>query len=227
MVNPVQQIAERAHAQRALVLVDGAQSVPHMAVDVRELDCDFLAFSSHKMLGPMGVGVLWAKRSVLDAMPPFLSGSNMAHEITAEDAHYSEGALRFSAGTPDVCGPVGLAGAIGFLEEIGMGVLREREKALTRAMLAVLADMPRVRLIGASNVDEKVSVFSFAVEGLDAMDVMRHLDDSGIAVRAGDLASLPLLQHFGIEAAVRASFYVHSTLDDVERFAAELRRIAR
>jgi cysteine desulfurase/selenocysteine lyase len=227
MVNPVREIVERAHAAGALVLVDGAQSVPHMRVDVRDLGCDFLAFSSHKMLGPMGVGVLWARRHVLDVMPPFLSGSNMAHEITQDDAHYLEGALRFSAGTPDVCGPVGLAAAIELLERIGMNALREREEVLTSALLAALESLPRVQLVGSVDAHEKMSVVSFVVEGLEPAEVMRRLDASGVAVRAGDLASLPLLRHFGYETAVRASFYVYSTLEDVARFADALSAITQ
>ena len=156
------------------------------------------------MLGPMGVGVLWGRRELLDAMPPYQGGSNMAHDVEEASMSLSEGALKFGAGTPNVSGPVGLAAAIRFLESIGFDALRQHERTITRRMFAGIGQLRGVRVLGAASAD-RISVFSFAMEGRQPADVLKFLDDRGIAVRAGDLASLPLLKHFGVTRAARAS----------------------
>jgi cysteine desulfurase/selenocysteine lyase len=227
IVNPVREICRRAHAAGALVLVDGAQSAPHLPVDVHELDCDFFAFSGHKILGPMGVGVLWARRELLEAMPPYQAGSNMAHEVDETSAHYESGARRFGAGTPNVSGPVGLAAALRFLRRIGWDALREHEAAIAGRALARLAEVDGLRVLGEAPEAERISVFSFALEGVPAPEVVRALDAEGIAVRGGDLASLPLLRRLGLEEAVRASCYLYTTLDEVDRLADALQALAR
>ena len=218
-INPAKEICERAHRAGALVLVDAAQSVPHFPVDVQDLGCDFLALSGHKMCGPMGIGVLWARRELLDAMPPFQAGSNMAHEVEIETVptHFAEGGLKFEAGTPNVPGAVGLAAAITFLESLDRKALWAREQELTRYALASFTKLKGLRILGPTEPNERISVFSFVVENRQPLEVARALDAIGIAVRAGDLASFPLLKRMGVTAAVRASCYVYTTTEDIDR----------
>jgi len=186
---------------------------------VQDLGCDFLAFSGHKMCGPMGIGVLWARRELLDAMPPFQAGSNMAHEVEIETVptHFAEGGLKFEAGTPNVPGAVGLAAAITFLESLDRKALWAREQELTRYALASFTKLKGLRILGPTEPNERISVFSFVVENRQPLEVARALDAIGIAVRAGDLASFPLLKRMGVTAAVRASCYVYTTTEDIDR----------
>jgi len=223
-INRAKEICDRAHRVGAVVLVDAAQSVPHFSVDVREIGGDFLALSGHKMCGPMGIGVLWARRELLDAMPPFQAGSNMVHEVELESAptHFAEGGLKFEAGTPNVAGAVGLAAAALFLESLGRKELWTREQELTEYALSSLAKVKRVRILGPKNANERISVFSFVVENRRPLDLAASLDRMGIAVRAGDLASLPALKRFGVTAAVRASCYIYTSTDDIDRLVAGL-----
>lgn len=218
-INPARKICEHAHRAGALVLIDAAQSVPHFPVDVQDLGCDFLAFSGHKMCGPMGIGVLWARRELLDTMPPFQAGSNMAHEVDIEPAptRFAEGGLKFEAGTPNVPGAVGLAAAITFLESLDRKALWAREQELTRYALSSFQKVKTVRVLGPTEPSERISVFSFVLENREPLEVAKTLDATGIAVRAGDLASLPLLKRMGVTAAVRASCYVYTTTDDIDR----------
>ena len=217
LVNPAKRMCELAKGPGRIVVVDAAQSAPHIPVDVRDLGCDFLAFSSHKMLGPMGVGVLWGRRDLLDAMPPYQGGSNMAHDVEEMSMSLSEGALKYGAGTPNVSGPVGLAAAIRFIESIGFGALRQHERTITRRMCEGVERIRGVHVLGSPMAD-RISVFSFTVEGRQPADALTFLDDRGIAVRAGDLASLPLLKRFGVTRAARASCYLYSTESEVDRF---------
>jgi cysteine desulfurase/selenocysteine lyase len=226
IVNPVREICRRAHAAGALVLVDGAQSAPHLPVNVRELGCDFFAFSGHKILGPMGVGALWGRREILDGMPPYQAGSNMAHDADETRARYESGARRFGAGTPNVAGPVGLAAALRFLREIGWPALRAHEQAIVRHALARLGDVEGLRVLGSAPDVERISVFSFALDGVRANEVVRALDEEGIATRGGDLASLPLLRRFGLEEAARASCYLYTTLEEIDRLSDALHALA-
>ncbi len=226
-INPAKEICERAHRVGAVVLVDAAQSVPHFSVDVREIGCDFLTLSGHKMCGPMGIGALWARRELLDAMPPFQAGSNMVHEVDLEStpAHFAEGALKFEAGTPNVAGAVGLAAAVRFLESLGRKELWRREQEMTEYALTSLSKIKRLRILGPRKASERISVFSFVVENGKPLDVAALLDRLGIAVRAGDLASLPALKRFGVTAAVRASCYIYTSKEDIDRFVAGLGEI--
>jgi len=225
VINPAKEICARAHRVGAVVLVDAAQSVPHFPVNVREIDCDFLAFSGHKMCGPMGIGALWARRELFDAMPPFQAGSNMAHmvELESKPAHFAEGGLKFEAGTPNVQGAVGLAAAIRFLESLDRKRLWACEKNLTAHALESLAGVKGLRLLGPANANERISVFSFVVENREPLELAASLDRIGVALRAGDLASLPALKRFGVMAAVRASCYIYTTPEDVDRLVAALR----
>jgi len=219
LVNPVKEICERAHRVGALVLVDGAQSVPHFSVDVQKLGCDFFAFSGHKMCGPMGVGVLWARREILDNMPPYQTGSNMAHDVEMELAptHFAGGAFKFEAGTPNVPGAVGLAAAIEFLESLGRETLWKREQELTRYALSRFKEVRGLRILGPTDPDNRISVFSFVIENRNVLDVVKQLDAVGIAVRGGDLASLPILKRMGMHEAIRASCYAYTSTEEIDR----------
>jgi cysteine desulfurase/selenocysteine lyase len=193
-------------------------------VDVQDIGCDFYVFSGHKMLGPMGTGVVWGRRDLLEAMPPYHVGSNMAHDVDFERADFEHAALKFQAGTPDVAGPVGLAAAARFFEAAGP-LLRQHDDELVRYGLKRLADIRGVRIIGPGGPDHRVPVFTFVVNGHPPLSVARALDTRGIAVRAGDLAALPLLKRFGVTEAVRASAYVYSTPGDLDRLADALGKL--
>ncbi|MGQ0648203.1 MAG: aminotransferase class V-fold PLP-dependent enzyme [Gemmatimonadaceae bacterium] len=227
MLNPAKEMCTRARGPGRIVVIDGAQSVPHIPVDVRDLGCDFMAFSSHKMLGPMGVGVLWGRRELLDALPPYQGGSNMAHDVEENGMELSPGALKFGAGTPNASGAIGLAEAVRFLQAIGFDALRAHEMAICERALERLGRIPRVKLIGSTNSAEKISVFAFNVQGKAPPEVLRALDERGIAIRSGDLASLPLLKRFGVTRAARASAYLYTTIAEVDRFADAVEEIAR
>jgi cysteine desulfurase/selenocysteine lyase len=228
LVNPMREICHLAHKAGALAFVDGAQSLPHIPVDVQALGCDFFAFSGHKICGPMGTGGLWARKEILDAMPPYQSGSVMVHEVdlNVTPEHFAEGGLKFTAGTPDVAGAIGVAAAIGFLKSIRNEQHWERERRLTEHALARLAEVKGLRMIGPVSAKDRVAVFTFVLEGRDPQFVVKALDANGIAVRAGDMAALPLLKRFGANAAVRASCYVYTTTEEVDALADALKEIA-
>ena len=223
-INPAKEMCALAREVGARVVIDGAQGAPHVTIDVQDIGCDFYVFSGHKMLGPMGTGVVWGRRELLDAMPPYHVGSNMAHDVDFERAEFEHGALKFQAGTPDVAGPVGLAAAVRFFEAAGPR-LRRHDDDLVQYGLARLAELPRLRLIGPRGADRRVPVFTFVLEGRAATTVARALDARGIAVRAGDMAALPLLKRFGVNEALRASAYVDTTRADIDRLASALREV--
>jgi cysteine desulfurase / selenocysteine lyase len=219
-INPAAQICARAREAGARVLIDAAQSVPHVAIDVQALGCDFLAFSSHKMLGPMGIGVLWARRELLEEMPPYQSGSNMAHDVDlGSPIPYEHAALKFGAGTPDASGPVGLVAAIDYLNRIGRDAVRRHEQSLTEYTLKRLGDVPGLRILGPRTAADRIPVFTFTLEGRKPAEIVKDLDTAGVAVRAGDLASLPLLKRLGVTAAARASCYLYTDFGDIDRLA--------
>jgi cysteine desulfurase/selenocysteine lyase len=227
MINPAPALCAVAREAGVIVLLDAAQSVPHFPVSVGELGCDFLAFSGHKMMGPMGSGVLWGRRALLDAMPPYQAGSNMAHAVDFESADYAPGALRFGAGTPSVADAVGLAAAIRFLDGLGRGEVWARERALVAHALGRLRAVPGLRLLGSDRAEDRIGVFSFVVEGKEPEALLAELDQRGIAIRAGDLASLPLLRRFGVSRAARASLYLYTTEDEIDRLANALAELSR
>jgi cysteine desulfurase/selenocysteine lyase len=226
-VNPARELTAAAKQVGATVVIDGAQGAPHVAVDLQDIDCDFYVFSGHKMLGPMGTGVVWARRELLDSMPPYHVGSNMAHQVTADGAELEHGALKYQAGTPDVAGPVGLSAAVAFFEKAGRAVLQRHDEMLARYGLSRLREIPGLRLIGPSSASQRVTVFTFTLAGLAAGAVAATLDQHGIAVRAGDMAALPLLRRFGTTEAVRASAYVYSTTTDIDHLVTTLQMVAR
>jgi cysteine desulfurase/selenocysteine lyase len=227
MINPIVKMSALARSAGARVFVDAAQSAPHFPIDVQALDCDFLAFSGHKMLGPMGVGVLWARRELLEAMPPYQSGSNMAHDIDTDSMHLSKGALRFGAGTPSVADAVGLAAAIRFINSIGQKALWEHEQMLTRRFIERASAIRGVRILGSHDPSRRVSVFAFDVKGIPPREVLAALDRRGIAIRAGDLAALPLLKRLRLTSAARASCYLYTTMDEVDALTSALEEMTR
>jgi cysteine desulfurase/selenocysteine lyase len=240
-VNPVREIARLAHEAGALCLVDGAQSVPHMPLDVAEMDVDFLCFSGHKMLAPMGIGVLYGRRELLEEMPPFLYGGDMIEEVSLARATWNELPWKFEAGTPNVAGAVALGGAtdhgtgqhlfgaMDYLGEIGMGAVCEHERSLVTRSMAGLQALPGVHVYGPSEPSERAGVISFGVEKhgipVDAHLVAQLLDEDGIAVRAGGHCAYPLAARLGVAGTVRASFYLYNTLSEVDYLLTTLQEI--
>jgi cysteine desulfurase/selenocysteine lyase len=216
-INPVAEITRLAHEAGATVVLDAAQSVPHMPIDVKALGVDFAAFSGHKMLGPSGIGVLWGRRELLDAMPPFLTGGSMIKRVTLESAEWNEVPWKFEAGTPAIAEASGLAAAIGYLEAIGMDNVRAHERHLFSRAWEALGALRGVRLLGPSDSDEHGGVISFVVDGIHPHDVATVLDREGVAVRAGHHCAQPVMQRYDLPATTRASFYVYNDTDDIAR----------
>ncbi|MGE0362113.1 MAG: aminotransferase class V-fold PLP-dependent enzyme [Vicinamibacterales bacterium] len=228
LVNPAAEIAARARARGVAVLIDAAQSAPHVGLDVQALGCDFLACSSHKLLGPMGVGVLWARQATLDAMPPYHLGSNMAHEVEATSVQFEHGAMKYQAGTPDVAGAVGLAAALDVLDRFNLAAVRRHDASLVEHARRGFASVRGLRVLGAlTDGVERLPVFTFTLPGVAVSRLVAALDAEGIAVRGGDMAALPLLRRFGVAETVRASCYVYTTTDEIDRMVDVLRHHAR
>jgi len=222
-INPVRQMVEMAHEAGALVLVDGAQAVPHIAVDVQELGADFYAFSGHKMLAPMGSGALWARRELLEAMPPFLSGGEMIREVHLRRSDFNDIPWKFEAGTPAVGDAIGLGVAAEYLEAIGMDAVREHERDLvTYALEQLPARVPAIQLYGPMSADARGGVVPFNLPGIHPHDVAQVLDRFGIAVRAGHHCTMPLHERLDLAATARASFNVYSTREDIDALVAGL-----
>jgi cysteine desulfurase/selenocysteine lyase len=224
-INPAAEICARARSAGARVLIDAAQSAPHVPLDVQTLGCDFLVFSSHKMLGPMGVGVLWARRELLDDMAPYQAGSNMAHQVDLNSQEFEHAARKFGAGTPNVAGAVGLAAAVDYLHSQDRSAIERYEAHLTQYALDQLTPIPGLRLLGPHAAAQRLPVFSFVLARHSPSQILRHLDARGIAIRAGDLAALPLLKRFGVMEAARASCYLYSGTTELDRLAAALREL--
>lgn len=216
-VNPIQEITAIAHGVGAYMVVDGAQSVPHMAVDVQALNCDFLAFSGHKMLGPTGIGVLYGKEEVLNLMDPVEFGGEMIDFVYEQEASWKSLPWKLEAGTPNIAGAIGLAAAIDYLESLGMSAIQNHERELVSYILPKLQAIDGLKLYGPDNPMDQTGVLSFNLDGLHPHDVATALDYEGIAVRAGHHCAQPLLRHLEISAAVRASFYIYNTKEDCDR----------
>ncbi|HEY2206111.1 MAG TPA: cysteine desulfurase [Pseudonocardia sp.] len=215
-VNPVDRLVRRAREVGALVLLDACQSVPHSPVDLGALDVDFAVFSGHKMLGPSGVGVLYGRSELLAAMPPFLTGGSMIELVRMEGSTYAPPPQRFEAGVPMTSQAVGLAAAVDYLSALGMDTVAEHEAELTGAALARLGEVPGVRIVGPTELEQRGGAVSFLVDDVHAHDVGQVLDDQGVAVRVGHHCAWPLHRRFGVAATVRASFAVYNTLDEVD-----------
>jgi len=222
-VNPIRQLIDLAHRRRIAVLVDGAQAVPHRAVDVQSLDCDFYAFSGHKLYGPSGIGVLFGKAALLDGMPPYQGGGDMIRSVTFERTTYNRLPYKFEAGTPHIAGAVGLGAAINYVTAIGMEMITAHEQALLTEATARMAAIPQVRVVGTAR--EKAGVLSFVLQRIHAHDVGTVLDREGIAVRAGHHCAQPVMERFGVSATARASFALYNTLADVAALIAGVRKV--
>ena len=224
VVNPIGEVVNRARAVGARVLVDGAQSAPHVPIDVKALGCDFFVFSSHKMLGPMATGVAWARHDLLEAMPPYQTGSNMAHDVDLEGAVLEHDGQKFQAGTPNVSGPIGLAAACAYVSRIGRDAIAAHERAITTRALEMFRRVPGLKLIGPSTPEHRLPVFCFTLPKLDVPAIVKALDAEGIAIRGGDMAALPLLQRFGTKAAARVSCYLYNSVEEIDRLGEILMR---
>lgn len=224
-VNPIRQLADMAHKHGAVMVVDGAQSTPHIPVDVQALDADFLAFSGHKVYGPMGIGVLYGRRTLLEEMPPFLTGGEMIESVSREGAVFAELPHKFEAGTVNAAGAAGLHAAINYVQSVGFDAMHRQELALTARTLAGMADMPHIHVIGSDRPEEHNGIVTFTVEGVHPHDVGEILACDGVDVRAGHHCAQPLLQHLGYSATVRASFAFYNTEEEVDRLLQSLSTI--
>jgi cysteine desulfurase / selenocysteine lyase len=220
---PVREMIAQARTVGALVLLDGAQAVPHTRVDVRALDCDFLAFSGHKMLGPTGIGVLWGRRELLEAMPPFLGGGDMIREVHLTGSTWADLPAKFEAGTPAIIEAVGLGAAVEYLSALGMERVHEHEQALTRYAMERLATVPDLRIYGPP-AERRGGVVSFTLGEIHPHDLATLLDRDGICVRAGHHCAQPLMERYGLPATARASFYVYTTSAEIDALAEGLER---
>ena len=225
VANPIKEIAELAHKNGAIIVVDGAQSTPHRKVDVRDIDADFYAFSGHKMLAPMGIGVLYGKKDLLEAMPPFLTGGEMIDLVTRDSATYAEVPHKFEAGTVNAGDAVGLAAAIDYIENIGFDFIEKQENKLSEIALSALKDVPYVTLYGAKEPERHSGIVTFNIEGCHPHDVSSVLDSEHICIRAGHHCAQPLLQFMGVNATARASMYFYNTEEEVGRFVDSLKKV--
>jgi len=218
-IHPIKEIAQIAHENGAVLLVDGAQGAPHLAIDVQDLDCDFYAFSSHKMCGPTGIGVLYGKKELLEKMEPVEYGGEMIEFVELYDSTWKELPWKFEAGTPSIAEAIGLGAAIDFLNEIGMEEISRHERELMEYAMQLLADIDGVTIYGPQDPAKRSGVLSFNIDGVHPHDVATALDMEGIAVRAGHHCAQPLMKWLNVTATARASFYLYNTKDDVERLA--------
>jgi cysteine desulfurase/selenocysteine lyase len=225
-INPAAEIIRLAHEAGALTLVDGAQSVPHLPVDVQALDADFLVFSAHKMLGPTGIGVLYAKAKLLAAMPPFLGGGDMIKAVHLRSFSPNDIPHKFEAGTPAIAEAVGFGAALEYLTEVGMDAVAAHENAMIAYALDRLEEIPGVRVLGPA-ADQKGGVAAFTLEGVHPHDVAQILDHYGVAVRAGHHCAQPLHEKFGIPATTRASFYIYSIREEVDKLVAGIYQVKK
>ena len=219
-INPVKEMTEIARSVGAKVLIDGAQATPHMAVDVQDIDCDFYALSGHKMYGPTGIGVLYAKEALLEAMPPYQGGGDMIYSVTFEKTEYNVLPYKFEAGTPHIAGAIGLAAAIKFLQSIGLNHIAAYEAKLLTYATDRLKQIEGLRMIGEAQY--KGGVLSFIIDGIHPHDMATLMDQDGVAVRASHHCAMPVMQHYNVPATVRASLGVYNNIDDIDRLVASI-----
>ncbi len=224
-INPIKEIIDIAHSHNAVVLIDGAQASAHITIDVQELDCDFYCISSHKMYGPTGSGILYGKKELLEKMPPYMGGGEMIKEVTFAKTTYNDIPYKFEAGTPNIADVIALNEAISFINELGKENIAAHEAELLTYTVKKLSTIPHVKLVGTAN--HKVGVQSFVVEGIHHFDIGQMLDARGIAVRTGHHCTQPLMDQYGIEGTVRASFSVYNTKDEVDQLAEGISRIVK
>jgi cysteine desulfurase/selenocysteine lyase len=226
-INDVRRIADLSHQHGALVLVDGAQSVPHLAVNVQELDCDFFAFSAHKMLGPTGVGVLYARRELLEAIDPFLGGGEMIRRVRLEESTWNDVPWKFEAGTPNIGDVCAFGATIDYLQALGMKNVREHEKDITRAAMRKLSQIPDLTIYGPESVEARGGVVAFNLDDVHPHDLGTVLDSYGVAIRAGHHCAQPLMKRLDVVATARASFYIYNTVDELDTLVEGIEATAR
>jgi cysteine desulfurase/selenocysteine lyase len=224
-VAPVKAITALAHERGVPVLLDGAQAVPHLRVDVRDLDCDFYAFSGHKMFGPTGIGVLYGRAELLETMPPYQGGGDMISLVTFEKTHYNVLPYKFEAGTPNIAGVIGLGAAIDYIQALDWNQVAVYERELLRYATEALVEIAPVRIIGTAK--EKAGVLSFVLDHVHAHDVGTILDQEGVAVRAGHHCAMPVMQRFGVPATTRASFAFYNTMEEIDVLVKAIRRVLK
>jgi cysteine desulfurase/selenocysteine lyase len=224
-LTPVRQIVDAAHAVGAIAVVDGAQGVPHLPVDVQALDCDFYAFSSHKMCGPTGIGVLWGRRELLQSMPPFMGGGEMIRRVELERSEWNELPYKFEAGTPAIAEAIGLGAAVNYLSALGMETVRAHEKELTAYALERLVEVPGLTAYGPTDLEVRGGVVAFALDGAHPHDVATILDSEAVAVRAGHHCAMPLHKRLGMSATTRASFYIYNLPEEIDRLVEALYKV--
>jgi cysteine desulfurase/selenocysteine lyase len=225
-INPARQIITAAQAVGAITVIDAAQTVPHMPVDVQALDCDFLAFSSHKMCGPTGIGILYGKRNLLEEMPPFMGGGDMIRRVRLEGSTWNDLPWKFEAGTPSIAEGIGLGAAVDYLSDIGMKAVHAHEQFITGYALEALSEVEGLTLLGPP-ASQKGGVAAFTLEGIHPHDIAQLLDEDGIAVRAGHHCAMPLHEKLAIPASARASFYLYTTTEEVDKLVTGLRRVKK
>ncbi|WNV57060.1 SufS family cysteine desulfurase [Oscillospiraceae bacterium NTUH-002-81] len=225
--NPIRKIIQMAHARGAVVVIDAAQSAPHMAIDVQELDADFLAFSGHKLMGPMGIGVLYGKEKWLEQMPPFLTGGEMISSVTREGAVFAELPHKFEAGTVNAAGAAGLAAAIQYIESIGFEKMHTIETALTRRALEELQAIPHVHVLGSDKAEEHCGILTFTIDDVHPHDISAILDADGVDVRAGHHCAQPLMDYLGVSSTTRASLYFYNTVEEIDALVESVGSVRR
>jgi cysteine desulfurase/selenocysteine lyase len=224
-LTPVRQIVDAAHAVGAIAVVDGAQGVPHLPVDVQALDCDFYAFSSHKMCGPTGIGVLWGRRELLQSMPPFMGGGEMIRRVELERSEWNELPYKFEAGTPAIAEAIGLGAAVDYLSALGMETVRAHERELTAYALERLVEVPGLTAYGPTDLEVRGGVVAFALDGAHPHDIATILDSEAVAVRAGHHCAMPLHKRLGLPATTRASFYIYNLPEEIDRLVEALYKV--
>jgi cysteine desulfurase / selenocysteine lyase len=223
-INPVSQLVRAAQAVGAVTVVDAAQAVPHMAVDVQAWNCDFVAFSGHKMCGPTGIGILYGRRELLEAMPPYMGGGDMIRRVTLEGSTWNDLPWKFEAGTPSIAEGIGLGAAVDYLSRLGMDDIHAHEQFLTHYALEALSEIPDLKLWGPP-ASQKAGVATFTMGKAHPHDIAEILDKDGIAIRAGHHCAMPLHQKLGLSATARASFYLHTTTEEIDKLVASLHRV--
>lgn len=226
-INPLKEIIEYTHQQGGIVVVDGAQSVPHIEVDVQELNADFYVFSGHKMLGPMGIGVLYGKEELLEKTPPFILGGDMIEYVTEEDASFAPLPFKFEGGTQNVEGAVGLGAAIDYLNNIGMDKIQEHERILMEYALDKMSNLDNINIQGPRDLENRGGIISFTIDGIHPHDIASILDSYGIAIRAGHHCAQPLMKYLNLPATSRLSFYFYNTKEDIDKFIDGIKNVRK
>ncbi len=227
VTNPIKEIAAKAHSVGAVMVVDGAQSSPHIKIDVQELGADFFAMSGHKLCGPMGIGGLWGRKELLEAMPPFLTGGEMIEYVTKDSATWAELPHKFEAGTVSAGDAVGMGAAVRYIQSVGFDFIEEQDKKLTKLLVEGMNNIPHINLVGPKNADERAGIVTFTIDGVHPHDIASLLSDENIAIRAGHHCAQPLGQYLGIQSSARASVYFYNTEKEIQTFLEKLAQVRK